>query len=91
MPLRSGRVSSFAGGMAEAIEQAFVEELFAVKGVGLPPGDPADRRILFVAIARGVLRYLEANQNDLINTLTYQDGPGTSTLTVTQLDLDIST
>lgn len=90
MGLKPGHVNDFANSMAQAIEQAFVEEWQAVKGTALPAGDPTDRRLLFVAIARGVLRYLEVNQNQLIATIRLDDGDGfVRTYDVTALDLDI--
>lgn len=68
-PLYAGSLASFAGSMAEAIEQALDQTLLEA---GLPPmPDPltADanelrsRRILFLAIARGVINYLRQNED----------------------------
>jgi hypothetical protein len=90
MGLKPGHVNDFANSMAQAIEQAFADEWQAVKGTPLPEGDPTDRRLLFVAIARGVLGYLEANQDQTIANIRLDDGDGFSqTWNVTALDLNI--
>jgi hypothetical protein len=48
-----------ADSLAQAIDNEFVAALQAVKGIA-PPADGADdRKLLFLAIARGILRYLQ--------------------------------
>jgi hypothetical protein len=73
MSMRAGTVADW-GGMAAAIEQAFADELSARKGTQLPDASAEERRMLFAAIARGVLGYLndnEANLNIVIGSDTY--------------------
>jgi hypothetical protein len=61
--LKAGTVANFGGSLAEAIYQAMQSEWQAVKGQPLSEDDPGreDRRILFCAIAQGVLQYLSDN------------------------------
>lgn len=54
--------------MAEAIEQAFQLEWTAAKTTALPQAGAADRKILFAAVAQGVLNYLEAHKSDLVTS-----------------------
>ena len=78
-----------ATGIAAAIEAAFVTEWLNVKGDNLSAYGQQERRILFVAIARGMLQYLEANQNQIVNALTLEFSSGVQqTYTVTGLDLN---
>jgi hypothetical protein len=64
MTMRGGTVANW-GGMAAAIENAFRDEQLARKGTELPDTSKEERRMLFAAIARGVLGYLHDNQSDL--------------------------
>lgn len=64
MTLRAGTVADW-GGMADAIEQAFADELSKRKGTSLPDASAEERRMLFAAIARGVLGYLHDNESNL--------------------------
>ena len=78
--------------LASEMEAALGEVWQEIKGFPLPGGAGEDRRVLFLAIARGLLRYLESNQNDILNTITIRQtsdvtGPGTA-YTVLALDLD---
>ncbi len=58
MAYKAGTVNDFADSMAKAIEDALKTEWAQVKGEALPSTGEEDRRLLFVAIAQGVLRYL---------------------------------
>jgi hypothetical protein len=87
-PLRGGTTANFTDSMAEAIEQALQAEWQAVKGSALTTEGQEDRRLLFAAIATGILSYLETHQNELINTITLGSS---SSQSVTGLDLNIST
>lgn len=89
--LKPGHVSDFANSMAEAIENALQSEWQTVKGSALPSAGADDRKILFVAIAQGVLGYLKANQAELISTITLQTASVTVESTVTDLELNIGT
>jgi len=91
MALKAGHVAAFSGSLAEAIENAMKAEWQAVKGEPMPDTDPKDRRILFVAIAQGVLGYLNAHANDAINTIEFDTGVGTTdTLTIESVDFNVS-
>jgi hypothetical protein len=88
MSLKAGHVNDFSGSLAEAIETAMAAEWQAVKGEPMPSADPTDRRILFVAIARGLLKYLEDHRGDMVTSITMDLGVGNTTFTVDDFDLD---
>jgi hypothetical protein len=64
MPMKPGTVAHFTDSLAEAIENAMKMEWRAVKGETLPAEGQDDRRVLFVAIAQGILDYLKDHQAD---------------------------
>lgn len=64
MGIKPGSVSDFAGSMAEAINQAFQVEWDAVKPESLPSTGEEDRKILFAAIAQGVVKHLKEKANE---------------------------
>jgi hypothetical protein len=72
--LAAGTVADFEGSLAERIEDAFAGELYAVKGTQLPETGVQERRILFCAIAQGVLAFLAANPAGLQLALTPSGG-----------------
>ncbi len=90
MALKGGHVSDFDGSLAAAIEQALAEEWHTVKGQALPSDGGVERRILLVAIAQGVLRYLKAHQNDILDSITLDAGSGPVANTVSALDLEVT-
>lgn len=51
--------------MAKAIEEAMADVYQRVKNVSLPETGKEDRRLLFVSIARGILKYLSDHQGDI--------------------------
>jgi hypothetical protein len=64
--LKAGRVTDFENSMAAEIEAAMRTEWHSVKGYDLPaPAGEEDRKILFVAVARGVLKYLTDHRADI--------------------------
>jgi hypothetical protein len=67
MALKSGSVSNFNDSMAQAMEQAFQVEWNVVKGEPLPEGGEEERKILFAAVAQGMLSYLSDNINASLN------------------------
>lgn len=90
MQLKPGTVADFDNSMAAAIEAAMAAEWQTVKGFPLSDTGKEDRHILFVAIARGVLGYLQANQNSVITSITLQDGAAAPVnYGVTALDLNV--
>jgi hypothetical protein len=76
--------------MAEAMEEEMADLFQMLKGKTMPEIGKEDRRLLFVAIARGVLKYLEAHQSDVLASVTinHTTGPGV-THTVSNVDLNI--
>jgi hypothetical protein len=89
--LKPGHVNDFTNSMAEAIENALGSEYLLANGVVMPGGGESDRKLLFAAIAQGVLGYLKANQDAFISTITLQAAGITAESTVTNLDLNIDT
>jgi hypothetical protein len=77
-PLRAGTHASTDGDgtMTAFIEAAMREEWQAARGEELPSSGPGaqDRKILFAAVAKGVLRYLYEHRDDLIASLTIPEG-----------------
>jgi len=63
MPMKAGTVTDFANSLAEAMDKALATEYLAVKGEPLPDMGEEDRRLMFVAIAQGLLRYLKDNSD----------------------------
>jgi hypothetical protein len=80
-----------AARMTEAIEAAFKKEWQMVKGTPLPEAGLEDRRLLFAAIARGILEYLKDHENEILNSFTVKDPSDTQILyTVEKVDLNVS-
>lgn len=79
-------------GMVAAIEAAFAYEWGQAKpGVPVPEAGKEDRDLLFAAIARGVLKHLQAEQSETMNTITLSDGSvDRHQYTVDALTLNIS-
>ena len=77
--LTAGTANDLGDSMAAAIDAAMQEEWQAAHGAPLPggPGE-LDRRILFAAVAKGVLRYLHAHRADLVTDVVHDtvDGHG---------------
>jgi hypothetical protein len=74
MSIKPGGLDDFANSMAAAIEKELNDQMVLD---GLPPlvmdssKDVRDRRRLFVAIARGVVGYLKANESSIV--VNYDD------------------
>lgn len=76
--------------LARAIEEEMADMFQKVKGKPLPAVGKEDRRLLFVAIARGVLKYLEGHQNDILASVAIKHTAGPSVMhTVSNVDLNI--
>ena len=67
---------ALADTMAEAIEEEMAYLFQTVKGKELPEVGKDDRRLLFAAIARGVLKYLEAHQTDILAAVNIDHATG---------------
>ena len=76
-----------ANDLANAMLNQLDDAWQIVKGEPIPnpPGD--DARVMFLAIARGLLIYMEQHQNDTIKTIALGGG---SSVNVTALDLNIT-
>jgi hypothetical protein len=72
--------------MAQAMVDQLDEAWQQVKGEPFPGGDRNDARIMFLAVARGLLLYLEAHQNDMVNSIQFSGGG--SALNVTSVDIN---
>jgi hypothetical protein len=86
--LKAGHVNDFGDSMAEAIEQAMQQELLLTKGIPLPSDGAEDRRLFFVAIARGVLQYLKTHQGETFNSITFSVDPAAGLAPVTSVELN---
>src|SRR5262245_14230084 len=76
--------------LANAIEEEMADVFQKIKKITLPEVGKDERRLLFVAIARGVLKYLEAHQHDVLASVTISHTTGPSvTHTVSNVDLNI--
>jgi len=72
-----------------AMATALAQEYLSRKGRALPEAGKEDRELLFAAIARGVLQYLESHQNEVVSTIKLKKGAIETSYTVTGLDLNI--
>ncbi|SHF99685.1 hypothetical protein SAMN02745157_3307 [Kaistia soli DSM 19436] len=84
MAIKPGTLDDFSASMAEAIEQSLNTSLIADGLPGLPMEDTPerrDRRRLFVAIARGVIGHLKAQQASMV--VHYDDDGVSRTTSVT--------
>lgn len=72
-----------------AMEKALAKEYKDRKEGPLPTAGQKDRELLFAAIARGVLQYLESHQNEFVSTIKLKKGAIETSYTVTGLDLNI--
>lgn len=70
MALHAGSHEQFDGTLGAAIERALAGELQGVKQKALPDMGKDDRRMLFNAIAQGVVDYLRAHESDFKIVLT---------------------
>jgi hypothetical protein len=70
MALHAGSHEQFDGTLGAAIERALAGELQGVKQKALPDMGKNDRRMLFNAIAQGVVDYLREHESDFTIVLT---------------------
>jgi hypothetical protein len=67
-------MSASVRALADAIDAAFEHEWSVAKpATPLPAAGAEDRRLLFRAIARGVLRFLQDYDDELIDTIRFED------------------
>ena len=86
MPLKP---DDLAAAMLTALPLAWKE----VKGFDFPDGSRSqdDQRVLFTAIARGLLTYLENNQDHIISTLGLKEHVSGSSFTYDVVAMDLNT
>lgn len=63
--LYGGSFEAYTGSMAEEIEKA-LNALRQEKGLDALPANDPDRQMLFIAIARGVINHLKANEGAFV-------------------------
>jgi len=68
--MKPGTVAQFSQSLVEAMENALKMEWLAVKREPLPDAGQEDRRLLFAAIAQGLLDYLKDHEADFHVLLT---------------------
>ena len=84
MPLNPGKIdnSSYSGSMAEAIENAFKKAWPSIMNSNLSPTSD-QMKLLFIAIAQGVVKHLKENANSFkitIQTSVNHTHPGSITI-----------
>lgn len=86
----TGVTSDDVHALADGIQQQMPGAWLEVKGSSFPgnPADP-DQKVLFLAIARGLLTYLVGKSN-LIATLTSTQGGVSTTETVTGVTYNLT-
>jgi hypothetical protein len=72
--LKGGSVRNFSGSMAEEMEKVMEAEMQALKGHGLPEMGRDERRVMLVAVARGMLNYLKIHEKDIIRNIRLDPG-----------------
>jgi hypothetical protein len=75
-----------ASDLADAMVAQLDEAWKIVKGEDFPGGSRDDAKIMFLAVARGLLIYMEQHQNDMVSTVALGGG---SAVNVTSLNLNI--
>jgi hypothetical protein len=78
--------------MAKAMDDAMKDAYQKLKGSPLPDKGQEDRRMLFVAIAQGMLSYLRTHENDMVASMnvTPAGGPAVN-LGVNTISANINT
>jgi hypothetical protein len=78
--------------LTDAMQEAFKTEWAAAKKTPMPEAGGQDRRLLFAAVARGLLEYVAAHQAEALQTITFEDVAGQSVKhTVTDTAINITT
>jgi len=79
-------MSLIANDLANAMVDQLDEAWQQVKGEPFPGGSRDDARIMFLAVARGLLIYMEAHQNDTVSSIALGGG---GAQTVNSMNLNI--
>lgn len=72
--------------LADAMMNQLDEAWLLVKGQPIPNTPGEDAKVMFLAIARGLLSFMEQHQNDMVSSVALGGG---SAVTVNSLNLDI--
>jgi hypothetical protein len=72
--------------LADAMLAQMDEAWLLVKGEPIPNPPGLDAKVMFLAIARGLLSYMEQHQNDMVSSVALGGG---SAVNVNSLNLDI--
>jgi hypothetical protein len=80
-----------ASELTDKIDAAFADEWRKTKPIPLPSAGAEDRRLLFAAVAHGVLAYLKENDDEIFKTLSLRiPGGATTNYDVTAAELDLA-
>lgn len=85
MPLKAGTYNDLTNSMAQAMIDAFKAEWPHVMGDAPKPENMDQMKLLFAAVAQGVVKHLQQHATDFKVTVT-DSGTGTDKGTVTQID-----
>jgi hypothetical protein len=85
MPLKAGTINDLSNSMAQAMEDAFVAAWPNVMGEQELPANRQQMRLMFVAVAHGVVQHLKGNPNAFKVEVTLPGG-GTATGTVKTIE-----
>jgi hypothetical protein len=84
MPLRTGELT-------DRIEAAFADEWARQKPTPLPGAGAAERRMLFAAVARGVLTYLDEKDGEIFRSISLgKSGGDTTRWDIVDTELDVA-
>jgi hypothetical protein len=80
-----------ASELTDEIEAAFADEWARLKAIPLPGAGAEERRMLFAAVARGVLAYLDRKDDEIFRSITLgRTGGDTTTWDIVDTDLDVA-
>lgn len=85
MPLKAGTIDDMSASMAQAMIDAFNNDWGKVMGDAPKPDNTDQMKLLFTAVAQGVVQHLKAHATDFEVTVT-DSGTGTDTGTVTKIN-----
>jgi len=87
--------TALANSMALEIDKEMKTLFEAIKGTSMPDNGQPDRRLLFTAISRGILKYLKDHAADILSAITITHTTGTpathSAASSTGLDIQVGT
>lgn len=77
--------------LVDAMQSAFGDEWVSKRGAEPPEAGKEDRGLLFAAVARGLLTYLDNHHDEILSEVTFQDGdqdPRAHRVVSTKLDIE---